>query len=398
MTRRTLTLPRCAPLALLALAAVPARAQPAIGTGRGGLAPAIEGRDARAATHTVAAGDTLWTIAGRLGTTVEELRRANRLTSDVILPGDVLAVPGAVAAPTGPVGAAPAPPRLDGAPGTSRAEVDAAIALAIGRERVGQHDEAVAALQAAALRTGFADPKARYFLARSHLERARARAAADPAGARADRAAAAAHLRAVPSLAATTGRAEDRGWAAAATSHLRARARSTPVLDQRASGRYPWGYCGIAALRMVLRLEGLADPGADAVALRGAAPYIPGAGSDPSRLAARARELGLSGASFRNATRLADITTSVDGGRPVLVGGIGPFSARLDGGGTKARTYPAGHWLVVTGWEPDARGQPARLQLNDPDGGHRLTMTRAEFLRFFAPQGDGSIWAIRYSR
>ena len=59
---------------------------------------------------------------------------------------------------------------------------------------------------------------------------------------------------------------------------------------------------------------GLADPGADAVALRGARPYIPGSGSDPTLLARRARELGLSGASILEFVRRLDEPDSEGGG------------------------------------------------------------------------------------
>jgi LysM repeat protein len=43
--------------------------------------------------HTVRRGDSLWTIARRHGTTVDELRRANGIGSTRILPGQVLDVP-----------------------------------------------------------------------------------------------------------------------------------------------------------------------------------------------------------------------------------------------------------------------------------------------------------------
>lgn len=319
-------------LTLVLLCAWPAAAHPdpaAIGSGRGGLAPALEGRDA--------------------------------------------ASPG-------------------------RPEVDATIARAIGRARAGAHDEAVEALRAAVHRTSLRDAKARYFLARAYLERAKARQGADPRGAREDRAAALYHLRAVPDLARRSPYEEDASWAEHARAQLRARSRATPRLDQYAAGRHPWGYCGPTSLRMVLRLEGLTDPGADAVALGGAAPYTPGSGSDPARLAARATELGLTGAAFTSRGRLADVAASLGAGRPVMVAGEGPFSATLEGGGRKQRSYPAGHWLVAVGHEVDAEGRVTRIDLNDPDGGLRLSMTRAEFLRFFAPEGDGHVWMIRYTR
>lgn len=43
-------------------------------------------------TYTVRPGDTLWLIADQFGTTVSELRRLNNLTSDTIFPGQVLRV------------------------------------------------------------------------------------------------------------------------------------------------------------------------------------------------------------------------------------------------------------------------------------------------------------------
>ena len=50
-------------------------------------------------TYVVRAGDTLFLIARRFGTTVDAIRRANSLTTDVISVGQVLAIPGAVARP-----------------------------------------------------------------------------------------------------------------------------------------------------------------------------------------------------------------------------------------------------------------------------------------------------------
>lgn len=58
----------------------------------------LEGRGLRMAselgkTHRVARGDTLWSIARRHGTSVDDLKRANGLRSNQILPGQVLQVP-----------------------------------------------------------------------------------------------------------------------------------------------------------------------------------------------------------------------------------------------------------------------------------------------------------------
>ncbi len=51
-------------------------------------------------TYVVRAGDTLFLIARRFGTTVDAIRRASGLTTDVITVGQVLVIPGAVARPT----------------------------------------------------------------------------------------------------------------------------------------------------------------------------------------------------------------------------------------------------------------------------------------------------------
>jgi len=51
-----------------------------------------------AGTYVVRAGDTLFLIARRFGTTVDAIKRANNLTTDVIGIGQVLAIPGAAAA------------------------------------------------------------------------------------------------------------------------------------------------------------------------------------------------------------------------------------------------------------------------------------------------------------
>lgn len=47
-----------------------------------------------AGTHVVQPSDTLWALARRYGTTTEEIRRANGLTSNVIRPGQTLEIPG----------------------------------------------------------------------------------------------------------------------------------------------------------------------------------------------------------------------------------------------------------------------------------------------------------------
>ncbi len=54
-----------------------------------------------ATSHTVVAGDTLWGVATRYGTTVIALKQANQLTSDVLRLGQTLTIPtGSVATPS----------------------------------------------------------------------------------------------------------------------------------------------------------------------------------------------------------------------------------------------------------------------------------------------------------
>jgi LysM repeat protein len=61
-------------------------------------APAISGAG-QAATYVVQRGDTLFSIARRLGTDVATLRQLNNLASDAIAVGQVLKVPGGAGAP-----------------------------------------------------------------------------------------------------------------------------------------------------------------------------------------------------------------------------------------------------------------------------------------------------------
>lgn len=44
--------------------------------------------------YTVKSGDTLWILARRFGTTVDEIRKLNGLTSDLLNIGQVLRIPG----------------------------------------------------------------------------------------------------------------------------------------------------------------------------------------------------------------------------------------------------------------------------------------------------------------
>lgn len=60
-------------------------------------------------SYTVAAGDSLWTIAQRFNTTVDGLKLLNGLTTDAIIIGQILKIPGTVAAPAPALTPTPAP-------------------------------------------------------------------------------------------------------------------------------------------------------------------------------------------------------------------------------------------------------------------------------------------------
>lgn len=181
----------------------------------------------------------------------------------------------------------------------------------------------------------------------------------------------------------------------AAAAHRRA--RSTPILNQHTGGgKYPGSYCMTTALRMVLRLEGVHDPGADIVALRGARPFISAkVGSDIGLLARRARELGLSSATYTQGRgKLVDIVRMIDAGRAVVAGGVGLFVGKRPDGTEWRHSYKGGHYVVVVGYERGPDGRVKRLVVNDPDRGARFTMEVRQALTWM--RGDGWIRMLTY--
>jgi hypothetical protein len=173
------------------------------------------------------------------------------------------------------------------------------------------------------------------------------------------------------------------------------RALATPVLCQHDSGSYPGGYCATTALRMALRLEGVPDPGADAVALGGAHPYTPGAGSSGSLLAARARELGLADARYTTSGSLDDVKRELARGHAVPIGGEGRFVGTYADGSGRVWDHAyvnGGHWMAAVGYDAANR----RFVVNDPDRGARMYVNEADFARFFTPDGPGTAWMISY--
>lgn len=279
-----------------------------------------------------------------------------------------------------------------------RSSVDGAIRVALGFERGCNLPRAIEVMRAAVQRSQLRDAKGRYFLARFYASRSvELGRVGDLRGAREHEAQALFHLRGARDLGRQRAPLAE-PWATHAQARLHQRVRRTPLLDQhREGGRYPWGYCGPTSIRMVLRLERLTDPGADATALRGARPYQPGTGSWLYRLADRAAELGLVNARDTMTGSIAQIVAQIDEGRPVMLSGEGPFRARFESdGAARVRDYSDGHYLVVVGYERGADGQVSGLVLNDSDTGRRLKMTVADARRFF--RGDGSMRMVVYGR
>ncbi len=63
-----------------------------------GAAIAVSGTlayTAEAASHTVETGDTIWGLAQENNTSVESIKSENNLTSDIIVPGQVIEINGA---------------------------------------------------------------------------------------------------------------------------------------------------------------------------------------------------------------------------------------------------------------------------------------------------------------
>jgi Peptidase_C39 like family len=216
-------------------------------------------------------------------------------------------------------------------------------------------------------------------------------------------------------------------------------ALETPTMCQyTAGGASPASYCGMTALRMLLRYEGLADPGADKVAVLGLdvngeeveSAYLNGEASG-SGMAATGRALGLEGAQFTATGKQDQIVRSLDAGQPVCVAGkgqeVGVFVGDGSHYGTKAERAAAaeegkgptithkdgdtfdeswgGHYQVVVGYEGrtgkpkkgvpmGAKGLVTHYILNDPATGGRIKVGREQFLSFYGP--DEAIYVMTY--
>ncbi|NJN53665.1 MAG: LysM peptidoglycan-binding domain-containing protein [Anaerolineae bacterium] len=59
----------------------------------GGVPPSGGGSAPGTVQYTVVSGDTLYSIAARFGTTVNDIMAVNGLTSHIIYPGQVLLIP-----------------------------------------------------------------------------------------------------------------------------------------------------------------------------------------------------------------------------------------------------------------------------------------------------------------
>ncbi|CAD2077849.1 hypothetical protein JEOAER750_01789 [Jeotgalicoccus aerolatus] len=84
--------------------------------------------------YTISSGDTLWGIANEVGTSVADLKTDNKLSSDVIFPGDVLTVNPEEAEKDAEVEAAPAPANDEKStyivkPGDTLSEIGEALSL-----------------------------------------------------------------------------------------------------------------------------------------------------------------------------------------------------------------------------------------------------------------------------
>jgi LysM repeat protein len=89
--------PSAARGAPLVTANLPASGAESAGPSAASIAVALQ-ETPESIAYRVNRGDTLWSIARRHGTTVETLQRLNGIRSSRILPGQVIAVPGAAAA------------------------------------------------------------------------------------------------------------------------------------------------------------------------------------------------------------------------------------------------------------------------------------------------------------
>jgi len=128
--------------------------------------------------------------------------------------------------------------------------------------------------------------------------------------------------------------------------------------------------CGPTSLSMVLNYYGLSSVKFDSCTI----------GSDPLRLVEAAERKGMC-VRQENKGTIEDLTALIDLGIPPIVLGIN--------GGKQGDTLwtesnlKKGHWMVVSGYQTDARGVVTNLYVNNPATGTKQTYTKKEFLKFW---------------
>ena len=181
-------------------------------------------------------------------------------------------------------------------------------------------------------------------------------------------------------------------------------AMSSETVDQYSLDHHRnWAYCGIATTLMLLRANGMSDEASTHRDMQSLAAqvYVTGAGTDVDKMAKVLRDRGLEDAKSTRNGSMAQLLDTLDKGQPVPFGVVHSEGrvTKVNAGGSKRypglkagsehyKTFgPAGHWVLVTGYE-GSRENPTHFIINDPDMGGQLRATRAQLERMGIGSGN----------
>ncbi|MFA5114102.1 MAG: hypothetical protein WC529_07405 [Candidatus Margulisiibacteriota bacterium] len=132
--------------------------------------------------------------------------------------------------------------------------------------------------------------------------------------------------------------------------------------------------CGPTSLNMALGYYGVSGVKFDSCTV----------GSSPNRLIEAADKKGMTVRQENNGS-LADLTALLDMGIPPVVLGIngGKKGSEIFTPGNFIANAQRAHWMTVSGYKTDERGEVTHLYVNNPATGSTQTCSKADFLKFW---------------